>query len=60
MYVLMGETTYLSSTTYSTSHPDVECSCTQGFFQTVPVARFFAAGHGEFAATVPGGHADIL
>ena len=26
----------------------------------VPVARFFAAGHGKFAAFVPGGHTDIF
>ena len=26
----------------------------------VPVARYFAAGHGEFAVSVPGGHADIF
>ena len=24
------------------------------------MARFFAAGHGEFAASVPGGHTDIF
>jgi len=26
----------------------------------VPVARFFAAGHSEFAASMPGGHTDIF
>ena len=61
------ESEYLNAHTIRKEKISHRFPCTStsrsGFFldrTRVPVAHFFAAGHGEFAASVPGGHTDIF